>query len=52
MEHVLEDLDRRLNRIEQILPTLATRDDVQEARGESGALFEEVIDRLKVLGEG
>jgi len=29
MEQVLESLDRRLSRVEQILPTLATKDDLK-----------------------
>ncbi len=31
MEEVLRDLDRRVGRIEQILPTLVTKDDLQTA---------------------
>ena len=31
MEEVLRDLDRRVGRIEQILPTLVTKDDLQKA---------------------
>ena len=31
MEEVLENLNRRVDRIEQILPTLATKDDLQTA---------------------
>ena len=31
MEEVLENLNRRVDRIEQILPTLATKDDLQKA---------------------
>ena len=82
MEDRLENIDRRLDRIEQILPTLATKDDLkafatkddlkalatkveltfatkddlreafERARGETRALFEDMIDRIKILGEG
>ena len=31
MEEVLDNLNRRVDRIEQILPTLATKDDLQKA---------------------
>ncbi len=31
MEEVLDNLNRRVGRIEQILPTLATKDDLQKA---------------------
>ena len=31
MEEVVENLNRRVDRIEQILPTLATKDDLQKA---------------------
>ena len=31
MEEVVENLNRRVDRIEQILPTLATKDDLQRA---------------------
>ena len=31
MEEVLENLNRRVDRIEQILPTLATKDDLRKA---------------------
>jgi hypothetical protein len=74
MEDRLENMDRRLDRIEHILPTLATKDDLQAfatkddlkafatkedlreafegARSETRALFEDMIDRIKILGEG
>jgi hypothetical protein len=100
MEDRFENLDHRLDRIEQILPTLATKDDLQafatkaeqtfatkddlkafatkddleafatkddlkafatkddlreafeRASRETRALFENVIDRIKILGEG
>jgi hypothetical protein len=65
MEDRFENIDRRLDRIEQILPTLATKDDFkafatkedlreafEQARSETRALFENMIDRIKMLGEG
>ena len=37
MEEVLQNLDRRVTRIEQILPTLATKDDLRSAIQEAVA---------------
>ena len=37
MEEVLQNLDRRITRIEQILPTLATRDELRSAIQEAVA---------------
>jgi len=64
MEDRLETLDRRLDRIEQILPTLATKEDLQafatkvdlreafaEANRFTRMLHEDLVDRIKLLGE-
>ena len=34
VESLLRSFDRRMNRVEQILPTLATKEEVQEVRNE------------------
>jgi hypothetical protein len=92
MEHLFENIDRRLDRIEQILPTLATKDDLKafptkddmkayatkddlkayatkddlkafatkddlreafaEAHRFARMLHEDLIERIKLLGEG
>jgi hypothetical protein len=82
MEDRLENIERRLDSIEQILPTLATKDDLKgfatkddlkafatkddlrafatkedlreafaEATRHATMLHEDIIDRLKLLGE-
>jgi hypothetical protein len=65
MEDRLENLDRRLDRIEQMLPTLATKGDLkafatrdemrelfEEATHQAKLLHEDLVERIKLLGEG
>ena len=56
MEEVLENLNRRVDRIEQILPTLATKDDVKAEGERTRAHFDAVAERLeeqiRLLAEG
>jgi hypothetical protein len=56
MEERLENINRRLDRIEEILPTLTTKADLREAFEDSNRrcreFYEDMIDRLKRLGEG
>jgi len=82
MEDRLENLDHRLDRIEQILPNLATKEDLkafatkddlkaleakfertfatkadlreglEEAKRHATMLHEDLVERLKLLGEG
>lgn len=47
MEAVLKILDRRVGRIEQILPTLATKDDVRHVR----VLIEDSRSETRLLAE-
>ena len=60
MEEVLKKLDRRLANVEQILPTLATKEDLNATREEMRALsaegkrhatilFERTEERLEIL---
>ena len=62
MEEVLKKLDHRLTNIEQILPTLATKEDLKafaakeemkelfsEARRHASVLFERTQEQLEVL---
>ena len=59
IENRLDNLDRRLDRIEQILPTLPTKADLTEALGEAferaetnaRILHEDLVDKIKRLGE-
>ncbi len=55
MEEVLKNLDRRLPNVEQILPTLATKEDLKEAFSEAKRhavmLFERTQEQLGVLAE-
>lgn len=56
MEDTIKHIDDRLTRIEQILPTLATKDDLMAAFDEAGhrakLYYEDLISRLKTIGEG
>jgi hypothetical protein len=65
MEQVLESLDRRRSRVEQILPTLATKDDlkafatkddltqkIEELRRHTQVLFESVRADVRLVAEG
>jgi hypothetical protein len=51
MEARLEMLDLRLSRIEQILPTLATKDDLAQVESRQRSLTESVIDRVNNLAD-
>ena len=65
VEERLENLDHRLVTIERFLPTLATkkdleafatkhdlRDGLDELRRHMQVLYEDLVERIKVLGEG
>lgn len=61
MEDRLENLDLRLSRIEQVLPTLATKDDLKvfatkadmaQVESQQRAFTESVIGRMNTLFEG
>jgi chromosome segregation ATPase len=51
MEEAIRNLDRRLVNVEQILPTLATRADVAEARLRADIQFESVRDDIRKVAE-
>ena len=58
MEAVLKSLDRRVGRIEQILPTLATKDDVrhvrvliEDSRSETRLLAEHMVSLMNQMSE-
>jgi hypothetical protein len=66
IEDHFANLDRRLDRIEQILPTLASKDDLQafadrflsalatafeDAHRHARTLHEDLVGKIKVLGE-
>ena len=51
MENVLQNLDARLLRIEQILPTLATQHDLDEVRRDFKNDIERSANGLRVLIE-
>ena len=51
METVLQNLDARLLRIEQILPTLATKSDLDDVRRDFKADIERSANGLRVLIE-
>ena len=52
MEQQLENLDRRLVRVERILPTLATKKDLQAVRHRTEVLTEAVRDDIRIVAEG
>ena len=49
MEDVLRSLDLRVGRIEQILPTLATKEDLKEVMSHSRMLFEQLRGDIQLL---
>jgi phage shock protein A len=51
MEEAIRNVDRRLVSVEQILPTLATRADVAEARLRADIQFESVRDDIRKVAE-
>ena len=58
MEAVLKSLDQRVGRIEQILPTLATKDDVRHvrvliegSRSETRLLAEHMVSLMNQMSE-
>ena len=56
MEDALKNLDHRLSRVEQILPTLATRQDLhhafETARRHTDVRVEDVRDDIRKVAEG
>ena len=55
MEDAIKNLDRRLVNVEQILPTLATKDDLRQALAESklhtDIRFESLRDDIRMVAE-
>ena len=51
MEQVLERIDRRLTTIEQILPPLATKQELQAAVTRFDVLIESVRDDIRLVAE-
>lgn len=56
LDQVVRNIDRRLDRVEQILPTLATREELREeferSRRHSDVLFESLKDDIRLVAEG
>ena len=56
LAQVVRNIDRRLERVEQILPTLPTRDELREeferSRGHTDVLFETLNDSIRIVAEG
>src|SRR4051812_29799261 len=52
MERVLENLDRRLRGVEQLLPTLATKSDLESGLAQVLAFTEQVRDDVRSIAEG
>jgi hypothetical protein len=56
LERVVQNIDRRLSKVEQILPTLATKEDLRALRSEMRTHFSAVAGRLesyvRVVAEG
>lgn len=51
MEDVLKKLDLRTSRIEQIVPTLATKTDLQEVKTHLAVRIEAVEEKLGTIAE-
>jgi len=51
LEERLEKLDQRRSRIEQVLPTLATKVDLEQFESRQGWFTERVLDRVNVLAD-
>ena len=56
LERVVRNIDRRLERVEQILPTLPTREELREeferSRRHTQILFESLKDEIRLVAEG
>jgi hypothetical protein len=56
MEQLLRNLDRRVERIEQILPTLATKDELraqgEQTRRHFDVVAESLRDDIRLIAEG
>jgi len=52
MEEAIRNHDRRLMSVEQILPTLATKDDLDAVKRHTGVLIEDVRDDIRKVAEG
>ena len=52
MEDAIRNLDRRLMSVEQILPTLATKDDLEEVKRHTDIRIEDVRDEIRKVAEG
>ena len=52
MEQLLENIDRRLARVEQKLPTLGTKEDLEDSRRHALMLNENTEQKIKLVGEG
>jgi hypothetical protein len=52
MERVLDNLDRRLRSVEQILPTLSTKSDLDTLKRHADMRFEDLRDDISKVAEG
>ena len=52
MEQLLENIDRRLARVEQKLPTLATKEDFEESKHFARMLNESTRDEIRMVADG
>ena len=52
MERVLDNLDRRLRSVEQILPTLSTKSDLDTLKRHTDRRFEDLRDDISKVAEG
>jgi exonuclease VII small subunit len=56
LEAIVKNIDRRLSRVEQILPSLATKDDLREESERTRQHFNAVAERLeshiRLIAEG
>ena len=52
MERVLEDLDRRLRTVEQILPTLSTKTDLDTLKRHTDIRFDDLRDDISKVAVG
>ena len=52
MEDAIRNLDSRLSRVEQILPTLATKADFADAKRHTSVLYESLRDDIRIVAEG
>ncbi len=52
MDEVVRNIDRRLEKVEQFLPRLATKEQLEDNRRHAQVLFESLQDGIRMVADG